>query len=490
MATTDQWWEVAAKQFEAPPPPAWSDPLDLAQRIDPSTRRTPALDLIVDTLVEAYRTPGARVIISMPPQEGKSTTAARWFPLWALTQNPDLRITVASYAVSLAMKHSEFVRNTIVGNSPMLKIAIADDTSAKSEWRVRGKNGGMYATGIGGALTGRAVDLMLIDDPVADREEAESETYRERAWNWWTDTARTRLAPGAPVVLIMTRWHEDDLAGRLLKSEEKDRWTEVRIPAQCDDEDDPLKRKMGEWMISARGRSIDEWEALKANSSTRTWTSIYQQRPAPVEGAVWKWEWIEKSRQTWGEHAHMFTRIVVAVDPAAKSKRSSDYTGIVVLALDRLGYAWVLDDRTLKGTPAEWAMAAWDALLDWNAGEIIIEDNQGGEMVLDVMRTAWATVTGRRSVTQLAPRVTPVTATKSKRIRAESAAALYETGRVRHAIDGDTNRLEQLEKQMTHWTGDGESPDRIDALGHGLEALFAAAPHIRPQGPVRRDRTR
>ena len=116
-------------------------------------------------------------------------------------------------------------------------------------------------------------------------------------------------------------------------------------------------------------------------------------------------------------------------------------------------------------------MAAWDALLDWRAGELIIEDNQGGEMVQEVMRTTWLAVKGRRRVEQLAPRVTPVTASQSKRVRAESVAAYYETGRVHHAADG-TDRLAKLEDQMVTWTGDGASPDRIDALVHVLTALL------------------
>jgi phage terminase large subunit-like protein len=116
-------------------------------------------------------------------------------------------------------------------------------------------------------------------------------------------------------------------------------------------------------------------------------------------------------------------------------------------------------------------MAAWDALLDWRAGELVVEDNQGGEMVQEVMRTAWLAVKGRRRVEQLAPKVTTVTARQSKRVRAEAVAAYYETGRVHHAADG-TGRLDDLETQMITWTGSGDSPDRIDALVHGLTALF------------------
>ncbi len=463
------WVEHAARLFEPPPPPRWATPGDLARHLDPRTVQTPALDLIDRALVEAYNTPDARLIISMPPQEGKSQRASRRFPLWALTQNPNLRVAIGSYELGVARRWGRSIRDDITGNLPDLDLRIREDVSAQHEWQLAGHDGGVYSAGVGGALTGRPVDLMIIDDPVKDREQADSPTYRERVWDWWTETVRTRLAPGAPVVLIMTRWHEDDLAGRLLK-QDGDTWTVLSIPAQAETDDDPLGREVGEFMISARGRTQEQWEDIKAAAPSRTWAALYQQRPAPIEGAVWKAPWIDLNRMRTGDYQTL-ARVVVAVDPAAKSKATSDMTGIVVAGLDGNGHGWVLDDRTLKGTPQEWAMAAWDALLDWHAGELVVEDNQGGEMVQEVMRTAWIAVKGRRRVQQLAPRVTPVTSTTSKRTRAESVAAYYETGRVHHAADG-TDRLFKLEDQMLTWTGDGQSPDRIDALVHALTVLF------------------
>lgn len=489
---TGAWWEVAARQFEPRPGHRWDTPGELAQQLDPlNTVATPALDLIDAELVKAYNTPGDRLIISMPPQEGKSTRAAKWFPLWALTHNPALRIALVSYEHTLARAHSRRIRDVVNQHADTLGIRVRDDLSAQAEWGLEGHDGGVYATGIGGALTGRAVDMLIIDDPLKDREQADSPTYRERAWEWWTDTGATRLAPGASVVLILTRWHEDDLAGRLLAGD-GETWRTVTIPAQCEDEaTDPLRRKLGEFMQSARRRTREEWERIKARSPLRTWASLYQQRPTPTEGAVWKWEWIV--RRTEGDALASLARVVVAIDPAAKSKRTSDYTGIIVAAVDHQGDGWVLDDRTIRGTPLEWGAAAWDAVLDWNADEVIIEDNQGGEMVLEVMRNAWQTVTKRRTVRRLAPRVTPITATRSKRTRAEAAAVLYETGRIRHVDDG-TGKLDALERQMTGWTGDGDSPDRVDALGHALEVLFAGRPPaIGPRRATparRRDRTR
>jgi hypothetical protein len=140
----------------------------------------------------------------------------------------------------------------------------------------RRHDGGVFSVGIGGGLTGRPVDLMVIDDPIKDRKQADSEAYRENVWDWWTDVASTRLAPGAPVVLILTRWHEDDLAGRLLAAEDGHRWKVLRIPAQADHdpdkgETDPLGREPGEYLDSARGRTDAQWEAIKVRVGSRTW---------------------------------------------------------------------------------------------------------------------------------------------------------------------------------------------------------------------------
>lgn len=464
------WAEHAARQFEPPAPPRWATPGELAQHLDLKTVQTPALDLIDAALVDAFRTPDARLIISMPPQEGKSQRASRRFPLWALTQNPDLRIAITSYELGVARRWGRAIRDDITGHTTDLGVKVRDDLSAQHEWQLDGHDGGVYSAGVGGALTGRPVDLLIIDDPVKDREQADSPTYRERAWDWWQETASTRLAPGAPVILILTRWHEDDLAGRLLAAEDGHLWRVVNIPAQAEADDDPLGRELGEFMVSARGRTLAQWAAIKVRSTARTWAALYQQRPAPIEGAVWKSPWIEAFRGKTGDFHPKVSRVCVSVDPAAKSKRSSDYTGIVITGLTRDGQAWVLDDRTLRGTPLEWATAVWTAVFDWNATDIVVEDNQGGEMVVEVLRSAWNTVT-KGQATRLPPPVREVTSTSSKRTRAESVAALYETGRVHHAGDG-TDRLSKLEDQMLSWTGDGDSPDRIDALVHGLTFLL------------------
>ncbi|MFD2421660.1 phage terminase large subunit [Amycolatopsis pigmentata] len=215
-----------------------------------------------------------------------SERVSRRFPAWVLSQRPDTRIAIASYELGVARRWGRAIRNDIAEH-PELGLKVRADTSAAHEWQLEGHKGGVYSVGIGGALTGRPVDLLLVDDPIKGRAEADSEVYREACWDWWTNVARTRLAPGAPVVLILTRWHEDDLAGRLIKTGD---WEVVNVPAEAEGHD-PLGRTPGQYLQSARGRDAEDWKAIRKDVGERVWGALYQGRPAPAEGALLKRSW-------------------------------------------------------------------------------------------------------------------------------------------------------------------------------------------------------
>jgi predicted phage terminase large subunit-like protein len=297
-------WEHAARAFElrAPDPVrdkadanAWKTPGTLAKRITPSTVQTPALDLVDNELERLLDTPDGRLIITMPPQEGKSTRAVKDFVVWLLKNRPWLRVVTASYAQGLANRNGRAIRNTIRDHRD-LAMTLASDNGSASEWEIEhagDQRGGLLSVGRGAGVTGRTADLMIIDDPLKDRAEADSETIRDACWDWWTDSLSTRLTPGAPVVLILTRWHEKDLAGRLLDAEDGHLWRVLRIPAQADHdpskgETDPLGREPGEYLESARGRTPEQWEAIKTRVGPRTWNALYQGRPSSAEGTIFK----------------------------------------------------------------------------------------------------------------------------------------------------------------------------------------------------------
>lgn len=277
---------------------AWPTPGAMATTLERTTVNTPALELIDDRLTWLTAGPDRKLIISMAPQEGKSRRVARDFPVWALAENPNRRIVLASHDASLARRNGRAIRDMIARHGGTLGIWIRGDLSGQSEWELSGHAGGVYAVGIGGSLTGRPADILVIDDPIKSTEQANSEAYRQRAWDWWTDVAAARLSPGAPVVLILTRWHEDDLAGRLLASEDGPSWEVLNIPAQAEHdpatgEVDVLGRTPGEFMVSARGRTQVQWEMRKRIAGARTWASQYQGHPNPPGGSVFQREWFQ-----------------------------------------------------------------------------------------------------------------------------------------------------------------------------------------------------
>lgn len=306
MAVT--WWERAAEQFEPRKAPQWSTPGEMAVALDPRTKQIPALRLIDEALVWAFNTPDARLLIQAPPQSGKSQRTSRRFPLWALTQNPDLRITIASYETGVARRWGRAIRDDIATHGKDLGLKVRDDVSAQGEWILQGHEGGVFTAGIGSALTGRPSDMMLVDDPVKNTAEADSLVYRDRAWDWWVETAMTRLAPGAPAIIIMTRWSHDDLGGRVLRAEGGDQWRVVNISAQADHrpelgETDILGREPGEFMENARGMTTAQWERRKRDSGPRTWAALYQGRPSPETGGILPSKWERYDQPMWTERA-------------------------------------------------------------------------------------------------------------------------------------------------------------------------------------------
>lgn len=221
------------------------EPLALAEKLNPEhTVRTPALSLLAERLVQTVRTRDGRLIISVPPQSGKSTLL-RWMCLWMLADNPDRRITFVSYEHGLARDSGRTVRILIDTYGDELGLAVSRDHFDASSWQLEGHLGGMFSTGVGGALTGRPSDVMLVDDALRGEADANSDVIRRRLHTWWESTARTRMAPGAPIIVVGTRWHPDDLSGRLAA----DDWPVLNIPALADGKvPDALERPVGTWL--------------------------------------------------------------------------------------------------------------------------------------------------------------------------------------------------------------------------------------------------
>ncbi|MFC6385216.1 terminase large subunit domain-containing protein [Sporolactobacillus kofuensis] len=231
------------------------------------------------------------IMIEMPPRHGKSMTVTESFPSFFVSKNPDKHVIVASYSDSLARKFGRRNREKVVefGND-LFGVELSQANAASNNWSLSEHRGGMLSTGIGGSITGEGADLMIIDDPFKNAEEANSKTIRDKVWDEWESTLSTRLHKGASVIVIMTRWHEDDIIGRLLNNSPR-KWIRLRLPAIAEDNDDLLNRKPGEALCPELGYD-EEWaKNKKVEVGSRTWAALFQQRPSPESGNIFNRKW-------------------------------------------------------------------------------------------------------------------------------------------------------------------------------------------------------
>lgn len=220
-----------------------------------------------------------RLMLFLPPRHGKSEMVTVRYSAWMLERDPSRRVIIGAYNQTLANKFSRKVRKIARQH-----IALSKERTAVDDWETEA-GGGLRAVGVGAGVTGMGGDLIVIDDPVKNREEASSPTYRAKVWEWFTDDLYTRQEPGGSIVLIMTRWHEDDLAGRILNSESAGDWTVVSLPALAMD-DDPIGREKGEalWPERYDLAALMDYKTVLG----RSFHALYQQAPQEQEGDLFK----------------------------------------------------------------------------------------------------------------------------------------------------------------------------------------------------------
>ena len=298
-----------------------------------------------------------RLAVFLPPGSGKSTYVSDLFPAWFLAQGPDRRIIATSNTADLAGTFSRRVRGRIRTHGPTLGYRL--EREAEDLWTT--SNGGEYrAAGIGGVITGLRADLALIDDPVKSREEADSAGRRNRVWQWFEDDLRTRLRPGAAIVVAQTRWHEDDLSGRLLETQ-RDQWRVVSLPAEAE-LDDPLGRAPGEMLWGDDGYGYAaSLVRVKAEASTRSWSALYQQRPVPDTGDYFQATWLHHS-DTLPERS---TLQVYGGSDYAVTANGGDYTVHVIIGMDPQGRLWLLDLWRGQAASDAWIESFCDLVKQW-----------------------------------------------------------------------------------------------------------------------------
>jgi len=306
-----------------------------------------------------------RLIITMPPRHGKSELASRRFPAWFMGKDPYRQLIFSTYNDDFAQDFGRSVRETMRSSAfsqvfPGCKLRAGSASADK----IQTEEGGlMKFVGRGGGLTGRGADLLVIDDPIKDREEADSKSVRDKMWSWFTEAAMTRLMPGGRVVIIMTRWHEDDLIGRLTdprnpcyRKEEAENWHILALPAIAV-ENDPMKRKPGEALWPTQF-PIDILLNIK-RLNERGFSALYQGQPTPDDGDFFRKDWIKTYDSP--NKIPKNIRIYAASDHAVSIAQDADKTVLMCVGVDEEDNIWVLPDIFWRRAQTD---TVCDAMLD------------------------------------------------------------------------------------------------------------------------------
>jgi predicted phage terminase large subunit-like protein len=434
----------------------------LAYELDRTTRNPPHLKLLDQALLDADRGGCKRLIVSMPPQEGKSERLSHYGVLWWLRRHPDHRVVIASNTKELADGWGRAIRNDIVQN-PWLGLTVRQDSRAAGRWQLVGRKGGVYSAGIEGSITGKPADFMVIDDPIKNRKQADSEDFRKACWNFWTDVARTRLHPHSVVIVILTRWHEDDLAGRLVENG-PDQWRVINLPAVAE-ENDPLGRAPGEPLQSAAGRDLAEYEQIRRDVGARTWQALYQGRPSPAEGGMFKrgwWSYYPASPAYELPSGEMWVdgpvQLVQSWDMAFKNTATSDYVVGQVWALEG-ARAFLLDQvhdrmdfvatcQALRALSAKWPQAHAK----------LVEDKANGPAVISTLR-------------QQVPGLIPVEPDGSKEARAFAVTPFVEAGNVWLPRPENAPWVHDFVEELAGFPN-ASNDDQVDAASQALKRLL------------------
>ena len=313
-----------------------------------------------------------RLMLFMPPRHGKSTLASVAFPAWHLGRHPDHEFISCSYSGSLAMSFSRKVRQLLrepVYKNVFEKSRLDKDSQSVESWQTT-QGGGYVAAGVGGGITGKGANVLVIDDPVKNREDAESDNNREATWDWYTSTAYTRLSPGGGILVILTRWHDDDLAGRLLKQAEDgaDQWEVIRYPAIA--EIDENFRKQGESLHPER-YNVDALEQIRKAIGPRDWSALYQQNPVSDEGDYFSRDMIRYYEYDEIDTAEL--NYYCAWDLAIGQRDRNDYSVGIVVGVDEYDNLYVVDVVRGKYDGFELVEQILDLYETWRPGIVGIE---------------------------------------------------------------------------------------------------------------------
>jgi predicted phage terminase large subunit-like protein len=367
--------------------------------------------LIVDELEAVERGEIRRLMIFMPPRHGKSLLASQIFPAYYLGRHPDRQIICASYGQELADDFGRKVRNIVsdpIHRAIFPEFRLADDSASMRRFGTTA-GGSYFAVGRDGAITGRGADIFLIDDPLKNFEEARSELIREGLHQWYSTVARTRLQPGGGIVLISTRWHEDDLAGRLLREASGEDWHVLSLPAIA--EVDESFRRAGEALWPEKF-PLEVLEQIRREVGGAIFTSLYQQHPAAAEGTVFNRGWWRFYREL-----PACKRVVQSWDTAFKTGSENDYSVCTTWGVLGNGYYLLSFWRGRVDFP-ELKRLVGSLGKEWKPNAILVEDKASGQSLIQELQY------------QSALPIISISVDRDKMARAQAITPLIEAGKV------------------------------------------------------------
>ncbi len=405
----------------------------------------------------AANEPGwGKLVLSMPPRSGKTELVSKLFPGWYMANNPHENVIVSTYGGELSddlgRKAREYVSSELFES--VMGVKISTDTNAITKWELTNKST-FFATSVGGALTGRGANCLIIDDPVRNREDADSETTREKIYNWFTSTAYTRLEKNGKVLIVMTRWHEDDLAGRLLASNTG--WREITFPAIAESSDDFREIGAPLWPDKYPMEKLAE---IKAQVGMRDWAALYQQRPAPADGDIFRAEWI----RYYDDHPRDILQkevsgVYQSWDTAVSAKKTSARSSCTTWAV--IGNKFYLLDTFAEPVSfPELRAKAIELEKMWKPDVIFVEEQQTGRPLIDDLQRT------------LGAKLVAVRIKGDKEVRARAASVAFETGRV--FVPRNTQNTPWADAYVAELLAfpSGKFADRVDSTSQAIIKLL------------------
>ena len=434
----------------------------------------PAEHLLIlsDKLVEIADGKIKRLMVTVPPRHGKSELISKYFPAWYLGHKPDNRVILSSYEADFAATWGSKARNILTEHGDeMFGVRVSPDSSARNRWDITDHAGGMSTAGVGGPITGKGAHIFIIDDPIKNNEDAKSSVKRDKIHDWFKSTAYTRLEPDGAIIIIQTRWHEDDLSGRLLQTMEDggEEWNVLNFPALAE-ENDVLGRKQGEALFPER-YPVGVLSQIKRTLGSFWWSALYQQKPAPDGGVIFKRSWFRYFNIEDGYYvlhapegdkkiAIASTWNLQTCDPAATEKETSDFFVLSTWAVTPDNDLLLLDVFRERAETVKHEQIMKAAYQKWKPKFQGVENRTYGLNII------------QKGITNGLP-IKPLAADTDKVSRARPMSARYETGAVYHRQN--TPWLVDFEDEMIFFPN-GRHDDQVDTAAYAYLSIMLPPP--------------